>query len=112
MSSTAGTFDFDRDDEGFVVRHLSRMGKDVLVLLRMAKAVKNRDYSLATPQIATLLGALGYVAMPIDAIPDVIPIAGLSDDAGVVALSLTVLAVEIAAFREWDTAQHSGKYTG
>ena len=65
-----------------------------MVLLRLAKAVKNRDY-LATPQ-AALLGALGYVVYAVDAIPDVLVGIGLTDDAAVVAATLALLAGEIA----------------
>ena len=32
---------------------------------------------------AIIIGALGYLISPLDAVPDAIPIAGLSDDLGV-----------------------------
>ena len=42
-----------------------------------------------------LLGALGYFICPIDAIPDAVPLAGYSDDAGAIALALGTVAAHI-----------------
>lgn len=51
----------------------------------------------ATPRWArvTVIGALGYFIAPIDAIPDVVPGAGFSDDLGVLAFALGVVAVSV-----------------
>ena len=44
---------------------------------------------------ATILGALGYLISPIDAIPDFIPIAGFSDDLGVLAAAIAAIGFYI-----------------
>lgn len=44
---------------------------------------------------AALLGALGYLADPIDAIPDITPIVGYTDDMSVLALALGLVATSI-----------------
>lgn len=43
------------------------------------------------PQIAAILGALGYFISPVDLIPDFLP-GGLVDDAGVLATAIGTLA--------------------
>jgi uncharacterized membrane protein YkvA (DUF1232 family) len=52
---------------------------------------------------ATVPGAL-YVLSPIDAIPDIIPVAGQVDDAGVIALTIManvfIVVVAMLLFRE------------
>jgi uncharacterized membrane protein YkvA (DUF1232 family) len=44
---------------------------------------------------ATIIGALGYFIFPVDAIPDFIPVAGYSDDVGVLAAAVTSVAMYI-----------------
>jgi len=51
----------------------------------------------ATPKWAksVIFGALGYFVFPLDAIPDVIPVAGYTDDLSVLAAALTTVIVYI-----------------
>lgn len=51
----------------------------------------------ATPFWAktAILGALGYFISPLDAIPDLVPAVGYSDDLGVLALAVTTVAAHI-----------------
>ena len=44
---------------------------------------------------ARIIGALGYFIFPLDAIPDVVPLAGFSDDLGVLAFALATVALHI-----------------
>lgn len=44
---------------------------------------------------ATIIGALGYFIAPLDAIPDLTPLLGYSDDLGVLALALATVAGQI-----------------
>lgn len=63
---------------------------------------------------ATIYGALGYFISPIDAIPDLVPVVGYSDDLGVLALTVATctayITPEVKAQAKqakkdlWDTA--------
>ncbi len=54
-------------------------------------------FDRATPlQVkAALLGALAYFVMPVDAMPDVLPLLGYSDDAAVLVTALRIVAGHI-----------------
>jgi uncharacterized membrane protein YkvA (DUF1232 family) len=43
----------------------------------------------------TAAGALAYFILPFDAIPDLMPVLGMSDDAGVLATALTAIAAYV-----------------
>ena len=47
---------------------------------------------------AIAIGALLYLVSPIDAIPDVIPGLGLSDDAAIIAIAVASLAIELEKY--------------
>ena len=53
--------------------------------------------SPATPKWArrVIWGALLYFVVPLDAIPDVVPIIGFSDDLGILAAALATVAIYI-----------------
>ncbi len=53
------------------------------------------DRDTPTPVKATLLGALAYFVLPTDAIPDVLPVLGFTDDAAVLGTALALVADHI-----------------
>ena len=57
-------------------------------------------YTLQSPDTpawakAVIIGALGYFISPVDAIPDVIPVVGYSDDLGVLVAAVATVATQI-----------------
>jgi uncharacterized membrane protein YkvA (DUF1232 family) len=46
---------------------------------------------------ATLIGAIAYFILPIDAIPDLLPVIGFTDDAAVLAAALRLVANHITS---------------
>jgi uncharacterized membrane protein YkvA (DUF1232 family) len=53
------------------------------------------DRDTPLPVKATLVGALAYFVLPIDAIPDVLPVIGFTDDAAVLATAIQLVASHI-----------------
>ena len=51
--------------------------------------------------IALILAAIAYLVNPVDAVPDVIPVAGLADDAAVIASMLAAISKVLEKYRVW-----------
>lgn len=49
---------------------------------------------------ALAIGALLYLVSPIDAVPDIIPILGLVDDAGVIGVAVAALGTALAKYKK------------
>ena len=71
------------------------------MLIEMIKASISREYPLPAWAIAAIIGAIIYVVSPIDAVPDIIPVAGWLDDAGVVAAAIGALGTVIASYLDY-----------
>ena len=80
---------------------------DAFLMLRKIFSGEFSDYSWS--DLAWVLGGLGYLVMPIDAIPDVIPVVGLTDDAGALGIAYTQSRPLFMAFRKFLAA---GKTSG
>ena len=106
--NTTDEYDPNEDDAEEYAEQMGggrRFLHQVGTLARMAKAVAKGDYELALPKIALMLGTLGYVVSPVDLIPDVLPIVGLTDDVSLTAATIAAMGYEIALFREWEHEQ-------
>jgi uncharacterized membrane protein YkvA (DUF1232 family) len=89
------------------LRDEARFGADFMSLLRrVAKRIPFSEDVLAawicardpaTPRRVrlTLLAALGYFVLPVDALPDIMPLLGFTDDAAVIAAALAAVAGSI-----------------
>lgn len=89
------------------LRDEAKFGADFMARLkRVAKRIPFAEDLLAawfcardpaTPRRVrlTLLAALGYFVLPIDAIPDIMPLLGFTDDAAVIAAAIAAVAGSI-----------------
>ena len=71
---------------------------DFKLLYKMAT---DKGYKISGKTKAMIAGALMYVVVPVDLIPDFIPVVGLLDDATVVGLVMKSLSNEIDSYKEY-----------
>lgn len=89
-----------RDDEGTLKRNFWRKLKRVTARIPFAEQLLAAYYCAfdkATPLSvkATLVAAIAYFILPVDAIPDVLPVIGFTDDAAVLATAINLVASNI-----------------
>lgn len=81
---------------------LKRFSADVKLLIEMIRNYWNGVYrKMPWWVIASVVFALLYVLNPIDLIPDIIPVLGLTDDAAVLALCLAMTEKDILKYQNW-----------
>ncbi|MDH5368360.1 MAG: YkvA family protein [Cyclobacteriaceae bacterium] len=99
------------------LNHLLQISKDKLsdvnniklvdnikIFARMIKAYSKGTYKdVPVKGILAIIAAIVYFAMPIDLIPDLIPVTGMIDDFAVVMWVYNQLQTEIEAFRVWES---------
>jgi uncharacterized membrane protein YkvA (DUF1232 family) len=106
QDDVTGVLDKEQDIMKKATGPLEKFAGDIKLLFSLVKDYVNGSYK-AVPwtAIAGIVGALLYVFSPIDLIPDIIPVLGLTDDAAVVALCLAGLTNDLQAYRNWKKVQ-------
>jgi uncharacterized membrane protein YkvA (DUF1232 family) len=61
---------------------------------------------------AVAIGALGYFVLPADAIPDIAPVIGYTDDLGVLGLAMATIAVYVDDNVRWRAQQTLRRWFG
>jgi uncharacterized membrane protein YkvA (DUF1232 family) len=89
-----------RDDDGSLKRDFWRKLKRVAGRIPFAEELLaayycafDKDTPLSVK--ATLIAAIAYFVLPVDAIPDVLPVIGFTDDAAVLATAIKLVASHI-----------------
>ena len=69
----------------------------------ISDSIAGRYKGVSKGTIALLVGGLAYLALPIDIVPDFIPVAGWLDDAAVLAWIFARCTDEIKKYKEFKT---------
>lgn len=89
----------------------STLGKSlesVKVMVRMTAAFARGEYrSVSLESMGLIIAALLYFVMPLDALPDFILMLGLTDDAALLAWTLSVVKDEVEKFLLWEIEQEN-----
>jgi len=97
----ADKFD-EKEASEFINEHKNNSWyEDFLLLYDM---LTSKDYEITTKTKAIIAGTLAYVVLPIDVIPDFLPIVGWLDDGVVLAITLKTLSEEIENFKFFRTS--------
>ena len=87
------------DSAGGATSPLSGVIDDLKTMFDLLRAVARGNYRLRKETLILIAGAVLYFVIPIDVIPDFIPVAGFIDDAAVIAWVVKTCKTEIDLFR-------------
>ncbi len=79
-------------ENGFINKIISNHGEKKIVKIAVQMYILTQDLEIPHAAKAIIYGALAYFIMPIDAIPDMIPLTGLLDDLGVLSAAFATLS--------------------
>ena len=81
---------------------LQRYVDDAQLLFNLLRDYANGNYrEVPFNVVAAIGGALLYVLLPLDLIPDFIPIVGYLDDAAVIAFCLNLIEKDLISYKVW-----------
>jgi len=90
--------DFDEEKaREFATKHKGAKWYDDFILLY--EMVRDKNFKLDNKTYLIIAGAIAYVVLPLDVIPDFIPIAGWVDDAFVLSMVTKSISDEIKRYK-------------
>jgi uncharacterized membrane protein YkvA (DUF1232 family) len=100
MAFTSSAFWQGKDGESAFLARFWRKIRRVAVSIPFAEDLLTAYYcafdrETPLPVKASLVGALAYFVLPFDAIPDMLPVLGFTDDAAVLATAFNLVASHI-----------------
>ncbi len=96
--------DFDEEEaKEFASSHQTNSWYDDFIILY--EMITASDYKISNQTKFVIAGTLAYVVLPIDVIPDFIPVVGWLDDAFVLGLATTSLNEEIKKFKNFKASR-------
>lgn len=78
---------------------LGKLSNDFILLLEMLKATLSGKFEMSKKDLALLIGGVLYVALPIDATPDFIPLIGYLDDIWIIGIVISTLSENVERYR-------------
>ena len=89
-------------------RHLGKATDDFKLFWDLLCDYKSGAYKeVPWKMIAAIVFSIGYLLMPLDVIPDVLPIVGFADDITVFGFVLAGFAAELDSYRNWKQSRPS-----
>lgn len=99
MSRNASEQDIDRIRKKLGGMNRGKIAEIWDKVISLWKFVQDPEAPWAGKAIA--IGALIYLVSPIDAIPDFIPVAGLTDDVGIILVAIAKLASDLNKYKSY-----------
>lgn len=81
-------------------KFLGGLANDFSLLLSMLKDSLKGNYTIPISKLSMIIGAVLYVVLPLDAIPDFIPALGFADDIGVVGIVIKSISDILKDYKE------------